>query len=195
MHAKPQMTDSQMPHTDLRGPLSARHGHICSAGQPFARLTIGERAYEIADTTDGSGMLGFRSAGQQEWSALDRQLEEGWVTITADILLLDPDVLFDFLQTHAVRCADTSEDSSQLDFDTLGVKWSARLLQDRDGEVRFDGGDWHYARLGLRAPNDGRKRAIMLLLAAMPNARALFEPHVTNWASRIAKGVQIHPFL
>lgn len=193
MHGTPRMTDTQMPDNAVRSALSSRHGHICSAGSAFAKISIGERSYDVAEATQETDMLAFRNAGQEEWLALDRKIEDGWVQITSDILLLDPDVLFDFLQTHAVHCRNNIDDNTELDFDTLGVKWSARLLENRDGEVRFDNEDWRYARLGLRAPSEGRRRAIMLLLAALPDARAVFEPHITNWASRIAKGVQIEP--
>ncbi|MFD0857539.1 hypothetical protein [Roseovarius aquimarinus] len=189
------MTDQRRMADAVR---SARHGHLCRAGAPFARLDIGPRGYEIAHSLgpDGpDGTLAFRAEGHQEWCALDRRIACGWTAIAADILLLDPDVLFDFLQTHALRRKTEDGSAMELDFDTLGVAWSARLLQDRDGEVSVAGGPWHHARLGLRAPAEGRARAIMLLLAAVPDARSMFEPHVGEWAYRIAQGVRVTPIL
>lgn len=189
------MTDTQSDLLPSERKRSAVHGHICSAGAPFAALQVGTRRYEIATSLRDENMLAFRVAGQQEWSALDRALDEGWVKIGADILLLDPDVLFDFLLTHAVVTVSDAERVNQLDFDTLGVRWSAVLMHDRDGEVMIDGGAWQYARLGMNAPKEGRKRAIMLLLATLPNAHSYFEPHITQWARRIAQGVTIRPIL
>ncbi len=195
MNDLPLMTDKAMPHAAHLLPRNPGHGHICSAEPPFASLQIGSRVYDIAHALRDEAMLAFRVSGQQEFSALDRQLTDGWAKIGADILLLDPDVLFDFLLTHAVSQRAGDGDLTQLDFDTLGVAWSARLLHDRDGEVRIGQGEWQYARLGLNAPKEGRKRAIMLLLATLPNARSYFEPHITLWAERIAQGVTIKPFL
>jgi hypothetical protein len=174
---------------------NASHGHICRAGAAFAVLQIGQRRYDIAPALLDDDSLAFRVEGQEEWTALDRTLEDGWVKIGADILLLDPDVLFDFLLTHAVSSVSDVENLNQLDFDTLGVRWSAVLLHDRDGDVRMGDGGWQYARLGLNAPKDGRKRAIMLLLSTLPNARSFFEPHITHWARRIAQDVSIRPAL
>lgn len=195
MSAPTLMTDTPAEFLPAERKRSASHGHICSAGAAFAALQIGTRSYDIAPALRDDETLAFRISGQQEWSSLDRTLAEGWVKIGADILLLDPDVLFDFLLTHAVTAVSDLQNANQLDFDTLGVRWSAVLMHNRDGEVRIGDGAWQYARLGLNAPKEGRKRAILLLLATLPNARAYFEPHITQWAMRIAQGVLIKPIL
>lgn len=195
MSATSLMTDIYSDLLPAERKRNASHGHICRAGPAFALLQIGARRYDIAPAFGDGDNLAFRVEGQGEWTALDRTLDDGWVKIGADILLLDPDVLFDFLLTHAVSSVSDLENLNQLDFDTLGVRWSATLMHDRDGEVRIGDGAWQYARLGLNAPKDGRKRAIMLLLATLPNARSYFEPHITLWARRIAQGVAIRPSL
>lgn len=171
-----------------------QQGSPCSAGAPFSQVTIGTHNYEIADVegTD-SGAIAFRVLGEATWTALSRQVVDGWEQITAEILLRDPDVLFDFLQTHAVRLQASTESPYRLDFDTLGVAWSADLLHDFDGMVCFAGDTPRHTRLGPNAPSDGRARAIMLLLAAYPDARERFEPHVSQWAQRIAQGVCVKP--
>jgi hypothetical protein len=194
MHSQTLMTDTFVPRTDSQS-RCASHGHVCSAEAPFAQVSIGSRSYEIAEALREGDHLAFRTHGQQEWCALDRRVADGWVAIASDILLLDPDVLFDFLHTHAVRVSTTQEPPYDMEFDTLGIKWTARLLQDRDGEVSFGDGLWHHARLGLKAPSDGRARAIMVLLAATPEARLRFEPHITHWAHRIAQGVRVIPIM
>ena len=195
MSATSLMTDVYADLLPAERKRNASHGHICRAGAAFALLQIGQRRYDIAPALLEEDNLAFRVEGQEEWTALDRTLEDGWVKVGADILLLDPDVLFEFLLTHAVSSVSEGDNPYQLDFDTLGVRWSAILLHDRDGEVRIGDGAWQYARLGLNAPKDGRKRAIMLLLATLPNARSYFEPHITLWARRIAQGVTIRPSL
>ena len=195
MQMHPQMTDIQPPRQASDRPRSARHGHSCRAKAPFARLGIGPGAYEVSEMADDSALLAFRVEGQQEWTALDRRISDGWVEIAADILLLDPDVIFEFLQTHAVCVATECAPPYAMEFDTLGVRWSARLLENRDGEVRFGDGEWQHARLGIQAPKDGRARAIMVLLATTRDARARFEPHISNWARRIAQGVSVQPVI
>ena len=195
MSATSLMTDVYADLLPAERKRNASHGHICRAGAAFALLQIGQRRYDIAPALLEEDNLAFRVEGQEEWTALDRTLEDGWVKVGADILLLDPDVLFEFLLTHAVSSVSEGDNPYQLDFDTLGVRWSAILLHDRDGEVRIGDGAWQYARLGLNAPKAGRKRAIMLLLATLPNARSYFEPHITLWARRIAQGVTIRPSL
>ena len=193
MHTQPMMTDTYTPQT-ARQHSGVKPGASCSAGAPFAQVSISPRSYEIADvTSDDSGAIAFRITGEQEWSALGSRTSDGWGQVTAEILLLDPDVLFDFLQTHAVRTRTVPPYS--MEFDTLGVAWSASLHHDRDGTVRFRDDAPRHASLGDNAPSDGRTRSIMLLLAAYPDARDRFEPHISQWAQRIAQGVCVKPIL
>lgn len=188
-----RMTDARPDLAMHKAVRHARHGHICRAGAPFAALVIGARSYEVALERGEGPMLAFRAPEQEEWSALDRRLEDGWVAVAADILLLDPDVLYEFLRTHALRRDGDGAPGTMMEFDTLGVAWSVRFTGDRTGEVRVGAGPWHPSRLGLRAPAEPRARAVLMLLAGLPDARAHFEPHVSEWAMRIAKGVQVTP--
>ena len=195
MHTQPMMTDTYTQQAERRA--SGMHpGCACSAGAPFACASIGARSYEIADVTGGdASTIAFRIVGGVEWTALGCRTEDGWAQVTAEILLLDPDVLFDFLQTHAVRTGTSQVPPYAMEFDTLGVGWSACLMQDRDGMVSFAGEEPRHARLGRNAPSDGRARAILLLLSAYPEARDRFEPHISQWARRIAQGVSVKPVL
>lgn len=171
-----------------------QEGRACSAGAPFSQVTIGTHDYEIADVAGTkTGAIAFRVTGESTWTALSRQVTDGWEQVTAEILLRDPDVLYDFLQTHAVRLQTSTASPLRLDFDTLGLAWSANLLHDRDGTVCFAGDAQRHARLGQNAPSEARARAILLLLAAYPDARDRFEPHVSQWAQRIAQGVCVKP--
>ena len=193
MTLQTQATDSVAVDPGTRRPRSPLHGHSCRASAPFAAIRLGPSTYEVADALDGKNLLAFRIAGQGEWIALDRQVDDGWIEIAADILLLDPDVLFDFLQTHAVSISKLEKPEYKFEFDTFGIPWSAHLLCEREGQARFGNEAWKSARLPINAPNDPRARAIMTLLATTPDARDRFEPHISNWARRIAKGVTIQP--
>ena len=195
MQTQAMMTDM---HTRLieRQHSGLQPGAICSAGSPFAVVSIGSRSYEIADVTgDEASLIAFRVSGGDEWTALGRRTEDGWGQIGAEILLLDPDVLFDFLQTHAVRMTTSETAPYCMEFDTLGVVWLVCLMHDHDGTVCFSGEEPRHARLGRNAPSDGRARAIMLLLSAYPDARTRFEPHISHWAQRIAQGISVKPVL
>ena len=193
MPARMQMTD-KTPRVDgaVRA-RNARHGHVCRASECFARLSIGSGRYEVAHATDCPGLLAFRGEEQAEWTALDRRVSDGWIEIGADILLLDPDVMHSFLQTHAVCIAMRDGPTPEMDFDTMGIAWSARLLDNREGEVRLADGTWHHGAQGLRPATDARERAILVLLKAVPDLRAHFEPHVSLWARRIAQGLRVMP--
>lgn len=193
MQTSAMMTDTYMRQVEHRhgGPLP---GSACSAGAPFALVGIGSHSYEIADVSgDDASAIAFRVAGHQKWTALGSRASDGWGQVGAEILLLDPDVLYDFLQTHAVRTGTSETPPFSMTFDTLGVGWSASLLQDRDGTVCFEGDEPRHTRLGRNAPLDGRARSIMLLLSAYPDARERFEPHISQWAQRIAQGVCVKP--
>lgn len=190
MCAQPMMTDiAHRPELARK----AIHGHTCSAGAPFARVTIGSNSYEIADAISEDRLLAFRATGHHAWTALDRQVSDGWIKIAADILLTDPDVLYEFLQTHAIRTALSGNDPCEMDFDTLGTIWSARVFNSGSAEIRFPGEAWKRADLGTKVASERRTRAILTLLAVEVNARCRFEPHITDWAHRIAMGVSVQP--
>lgn len=193
MQGSAMMTDTNTQPAD-RLYSDVRQGSACSAGAPFSQVTIGTRHYEIADVAGTeTGAIAFRVAGEPTWTALSRKVADGWERVAAEILLHDPDVLYDFLQTHAVRLQTSAAAPYRLDFDTLGVTWSANLLHDHDGTVCFAGDAPRHVRLGRNASSEGRTRAIMLLLAAYPDARDRFEPHISQWAQRIAQGVCVKP--
>ena len=193
MQTQAMMTDTYTQQIERRHS-GVQPGSICSAGAPFASVSIGPRSYEIADVLgDEDSVIAFRIAGCDHWTALGRRTEDGWAQVTAEILLIDPDVLYDFLQTHAVRTGTSEAPPYSMHFDTLGVAWSASLTGDRDGMVCFADDAPRHARLGRNAPSDGRARSIMLLLSAYPDARSRFEPHISQWAQRIAQGVSVKP--
>ena len=193
MQTQAMMTDTYTQQAE-RQHVGVQPGSTCSAGAPFALVSIGSRSYEIAEIAgDDASAIAFRIVDGEQWTALGRRTEDGWGQVAAEILLLDPDVLYDFLQTHAVRTATSETPPYSMKFDTLGVAWSASLTQDRDGIVFFGGDEPRHARLGRNAPSDGRARSIMLLLSAYPDARDRFEPHISQWAQRIAQGVCVKP--
>lgn len=193
MQTQAMMTDTHEQQVVRRttGPLP---GSTCSAGAPFALVSIGSRSYEIAEISgEADGTIAFRVSGDGEWTALGSRTDDGWNRVGAEILLLDPDVLYDFLQTHALRTQTSPVPPYSMTFDTLGVSWSASLTQDHDGMVSFDGDKPRHVRLGRNAPSDGRARAIMLLLSGYEDARERLEPHISQWAQRIAQGVCVKP--
>jgi hypothetical protein len=191
MQSSAMMTDTYTQQSE-RQFSGVQPGNTCSAGAPFAQVSISPRSYDIAEViSDEADRIAFRITGESEWTALGRSTADGWAQVAAEILLLDPDVLFDFLQTHAVRTGTVPP--CCMEFDTLGVTWSACLNHEHDGTVGFAGDEPRHARLGMSAPSDGRARAIMLLLAAYPDAHERFEPHISQWAQRIAQGVCVKP--
>lgn len=122
MQTQAMMTDTYTQHVE-RQHTGVQPGSICSAGAPFAMASIGPRSYEIAEILgDDESAIAFRIAGCQQWTALGRRTEDGWGQVAAEILLLDPDVLYDFLQTHAVRHRDKRDPALQHAFQHAGSR-------------------------------------------------------------------------
>lgn len=188
------MTDTHADRSN-EAPLRAMHGHTCSADVPFARLSIGPANYEIADALNEEDMLAFRSEGHTIWTAIDRRISDGWNRIGADILLADPDSVYEFLRTHAVRVAKVLEPQVEQSFDTLGTPWQVRFISSFSAEISFDGGEWEMVNLGARASVDHRERAILTLIKSSVDVKTIFSQSVENWASRIATGCSIAPLM
>lgn len=176
-------------------PLNPLHGRVCSAANPFARLEIGRNVYEVAQALTEADMLAFRSEGHRTWTALDRRVADGWGRIAADIVLADPDSLYDFLYTHAVRIPADGPSSSVMEFDTLGTRWTVRPLAQGQCKIAFSGAEPVLVDLGKSSPVNSREPAILALLKSDLDVRGHFDEALSHWAERIATGVQVQPIM
>lgn len=182
--------------TDVRGPIEGvrhpAHGSVCSAGNPFALLRLGDKNYEIAHAIHETDLLAFRPQGSDAWTALDASVADGWHQIGADIVTTDPDALFQFFQTHAVRVGTNGD---EIQFDTLGTVWSVKLEDKESVSVRFGNGPWEVVRLGANVQGGYRERAILALIAGKIDTASLFGEKLRDWAHRIAAGLTVEPVM
>ena len=183
------MTDIEGAIVGVRHPA---HGSVCSAEAPFARLRLGNNAYEIAHALHEDSLLAFRPEGSQTWTALDCGIADGWHQIGADIVTTDPDALFNFFQTHAVSVETTGD---LVKFDTLGTVWAAKLQDEEHVAISFDNGPWEVIRLGRKTEGGYRERSILGLLAASVDAAGHFGDDLRRWAQRIAAGLTVEPIM
>lgn len=162
---------------------------------PFARVAIGERAFTVAHRTSEEGGLAFHEDGTEEWFAIDRTLEDGWLRISADFLLHDPGLLQHFLRTHAVRVDGWYKVGDTIRFDTLGTVWSVFRPEVGVAEVTY--GDRPMVRLDpvIAFSLDLRHQAIDLLIQAFPDLRQMFDKEIDHWAYRLATGATITPIM
>lgn len=169
----------------------------CQAGAPFARLALGGQYYDIAheicdDDLEADPGLAFQRAGKSGWSRLSRSVADGWTRIGADILLTDPKSLVAFLTTHAVRIQGDYNFGETVVYDTLGIRWSARLVSENEVQVRLGIEPWH-STIEEKPSASPKERAIQAFVSSHPETSHLFRQEIDNWAHRIATGVQIEP--
>ncbi len=187
-----RMTDV---HREAAKPAIVQLCPSCAVNAPFARAEIGDVIYEVAEMIDAADRLAFRQLGAEDWMSLSRTLEDGWSRICADILNTDPENLRHFLTTHAVRTRGWYRNGESIVFDTLGVIWAVRRINDRRAEVIFDGVGPRSADPSVATHADLREQAIEVLIAAFPDLRQRFATAVDQWAVRLASGARVTPVL
>jgi hypothetical protein len=164
-------------------------------GTPFARIVLGDRAFQVCDRTDAEGALAFRPETGGPWVCVAHTLVDGWLRIGADIVQSDPETLMHFLTTHAVRQSGWFREGDEIVFDTLGMPWSVRLIDAAQAEVVL--GDEAPRRVdpSVARSDDLRERAIEVLIAAYPDLAERFGPEIDHWAVRLAHGAVVTPIL
>lgn len=170
----------------------------CSAtvtGVPFARIVLGDRAFQVCDRTDADHALAFRPEAGGDWMCLSHTIEDGWLRIGADILQSDPATLMHFLTTHAVRQSGWFRAGDEIVFDTLGTPWSVRLLADGRAEVTLETATPRMADPSAAQSDDLREQAIEMLIAAYPDLSTRFAAEIDHWAVRLAHGALVTPIL
>lgn len=164
-------------------------------GAPFARIVLGDRAFQVCDRTDAEGALAFRPETGGPWVCVAHTLQDGWLRIGADILQSDPDVLSHFFGTHAVRQSGWYREGDEIRFDTLGTPWSVRLLDAERAEVVLADEPPRIVDPGIAQSEDLRERAIEVMIAAYPDLATRFAAEIDHWAVRLASGGVVTPIL
>jgi|SRR6056297_94189 len=160
----------------------------------FARLTIGQRTYDIAEAEDGERLM-FRTECEEKWMRLEHTRDDGWTTIAAEIVQSDPDVMDHFLSTHLVRVDGEFDEPGEVSFDLLGR--DVRLRYEQSGLSVLIGNEWRQADTfgGEAMPLNGRARchAALVRTGAMQSEELV--PAMREWSGRIARGARVIPVL
>lgn len=161
-------------------------------GEPklFARLTLLDREYGVADV-EGSSQLWFKPMNADaEWSELTSRTADGWTEIAAEILGKTADILQEFSRMHLIRRRDIPTDEVAEVYDIYGTIWWLRNGES-GCEARLDGGEWTICPVPAAL---GRKdRAISALLYLAPDMTAMLADRAKDWANRMAQSVQVTP--
>lgn len=186
------MTDTPSPRP---GPFASGPCAADVAGAPFARIVLGDRAFQVCERSDAPGALAFRPDAGGDWMGLSHTLEDGWLRIGADIVQSDPEVLRHFFGTHAVRQSGWYRPGDEIRFDTLGTPWSVRRPEAARAEVVLADAPPRSVDPALATAEDLREQAIEVLIAAYPDLGARFAPEIDHWAVRLASGGVVTPIL
>lgn len=160
---------------------------------PFAKIALGDRAFQVCDRDDVEAALAFRPEAGGAWLCLSHSLEDGWLRIGADILQSDPEALRHFLTTHAVRQTGWYRDGDEIVFDTLGTPWSVRRIDATHAEVTMGSDAARRVDPSVATSDDPREQAIEVLIAAYPDLAERFGPEIDHWAVRLASGGVVTP--
>ena len=162
--------------------------------EAFARMTIGQRTYDIAEADDGAQLL-FRTECEEKWMRLEHTRDDGWTKIAAEIVQSDPDVMDHFLSTHLVRVDGEFDAMGEVTCDLLGR--DVRLRYDPTGLFVRVGGDWLQADTfsGDAMPLSGRARCHAALVRTGAMQSEDMSPAMSEWSGRIARGARVIPVL
>ncbi len=160
----------------------------------FARMTIGQRTYDIAEAADGTQLL-FRTECEEKWMRLEHTRDDGWTKIAGEIVRSDPDVMDHFLSTHLVRIDGQFDEMGEVSFDLLGR--DVRLRYDTSGLFVRVGDEWVQADNfnGEAMPLRGRARCHAALLRTDAMQSDQMSPAMREWSGRIARGARVIPVL
>lgn len=161
---------------------------------PFARLSLLERDYAVAEDDD-SGLLWFRpmeGATAADWTVLDSRTVDGWSVVATEVLGKMLDIQRAFAMMHVIRRRDIATEEVAEIYDLHGLIWWLR--QGETGpEARLDDGDWSvYPASDL---SEGKARAIDVLFHLVPDLSDMLKDKARDWSNRMAQTVQVSPIM
>jgi hypothetical protein len=161
---------------------------------PFARLSLLERDYAVAEDDD-SGLLWFRpmeGGTAEDWTVLDSRTVDGWSVVATEVLGKMLDIQRAFAMMHVIRRRDIATEEVAEIYDLHGLIWWLR--QGEAGpEARLDGGDW--AVYPAPAQSEVKARAIDVLFHLVPDLSDQLKDKARDWAHRMAQTVQVSPIM
>jgi len=161
---------------------------------PFARLSLLERDYAVAEDDD-SGLLWFRpmeGGTAEDWTVLDSRTVDGWSVVATEVLGKMLDIQRAFAMMHVIRRRDIATEEVAEIYDLHGLIWWLR--QGETGpEARLDGGDW--AVYPAPAQSEVKARAIDVLFHLVPDLSDQLKDKARDWAHRMAQTVQVSPIM
>jgi len=161
---------------------------------PFARLTLLERDYAVAEDDD-NGPLWFRpmeGATGADWTMLESRAVDGWSVVATEVLGKTLDIQRAFAMMHVIRRRDIVTTEVAEIYDLHGLIWWLR--QGETGpEARLDGGEWRV--YPAPAQSEVKARAIDVLFHLVPDLSDQLKDKARDWAHRMAQTVQVSPIM
>jgi hypothetical protein len=156
----------------------------------FARLTLLDRDYGVADV-EGLSQLWFKPMdAEEDWTILTSRTADGWTEIAAEILGKTVDILQEFSRMHLIRKRDIQTDEVAEVYDLHGTLWWLRNGES-GCEARLDDGEWTICPVPVSLGH--KDRAISALLMLAPDMKAILADRAKDWANRMAQSVQVTP--
>ncbi|MBR9649668.1 hypothetical protein [Thalassovita aquimarina] len=197
------------PTFDDAGPAAALENASAEPGQdieaaPFAKLTIGETAFEVGTVLtdpvaagESHEMLAFRPDPQTPWKQLRAGLEDGWRPVAAEVVRNTRDALHDYVGMHMIRRSGSFRAGGRVSLTLFGFDWEVRLSSDgKRAQVRLPDMSWEEVDPKLvEEHRDFKELAIASLVKSRPSIHKVFEDDVEAWALRLAAGASVVPIM
>ncbi|CUH68563.1 hypothetical protein TG4357_03668 [Thalassovita gelatinovora] len=169
---------------------------------PFARLAIGESAYEVGTVkTDTEAVnreiLAFRSVGDEAWKQLKAGLDDGWRPVAAEVVRNTRDALHDYVRMHMIRRSGKFHAGDKVSLTLFGFDWEVRVSSDgKRVQVKLPETAWEEVdRALVQEYSDMKELAIAALIRFSPSIHKVFEDDVDAWALRLAAGASVTPIM
>jgi len=169
---------------------------------PFARLTIGEAAYDVGTVKNSPEeatreILAFRSGADAPWRQLKAGLDDGWRPVAAEVVRNTRDALQDYVRMHMIRRSGKFTAGDKVSLTLFGFDWEVRVSSDgRRAQVKLPETGWEEVdRSLLQDYSDLKELAIAALIKFSPTIHEVFEDDVDAWALRLAAGASVTPIM
>ena len=164
--------------------------------RPFAAVRLGINRYLVANGETDDDLM-YRPDDSDIYTVLSRNLEDGWQKVIAEILVLTRHAFNDYVRMHLINVSGDNSTDEYIDLDLFGFKWQMKSDYS-DGKIELIVPDRGTVVLsGLDPEQFGKRRdaAVYSLVHAMPELAEQFHQDIDDWATRLAAGATVEPYM